>query len=298
MAGMMLGHPGFYSVVAEVDGQVVGSNFLDERSPIVGGRTDHRRTCGTGRRHRPHADGWCTGPPWTGARQVCALQAAYHNRSLALYAKLGFSVQESLACMQGPAVSMPVPGYAVRSAAPEDIAACDALCRRVHGHHRHGEVADAVNGHHRHGEVADAVNGALVVEHDGRISGYSTGLANFGHTVGETNEDLKALIGAASEFAGPGILVPLANSELVGWCLASGLRVVQLMTLMTIGLYNEPAGSYLPSIHYNGLETTTPKARGEAAGLPMKHTTPAAAPSWRPSTPRSSTDPRPTSSTT
>jgi hypothetical protein len=39
-----------------------------------------------------------------------------HHRSLALYAKLGFSVQESLACMQGPAVSMPVPGYAVRSA--------------------------------------------------------------------------------------------------------------------------------------------------------------------------------------
>jgi hypothetical protein len=41
---------------------------------------------------------------------------------------------------------MPVPGYAVLSATPEDIAACDAPCRRVHGHHRHGEVADAVNG--------------------------------------------------------------------------------------------------------------------------------------------------------
>ena len=89
-----------------------------------------------------------------------------------------------------------------------------------------------------------------MVEHDDRISGYSTGLAYFGHTVGETNEDLKTLIGAASDFAGPGILVPLTNSELVGWCLASGLRVVELMTLMTIGLYNKPAGSYLPSIHY------------------------------------------------
>jgi hypothetical protein len=141
--------------------------------------------------------------------------------------------------MQGPTVSRPVPGYAVRSATPEDIAACDALCRRVHGHHRHGEVADAVT-----------QNGALVVEHDDRISGYSTGLAFFGHTVGETNEDLKALIGSASELAGPGILVPFSNSELVGWSLASGLRVVQLMTLMTIGLYNEPTGSYMPSILY------------------------------------------------
>jgi hypothetical protein len=37
VAGMMLGHPGFYSRVAEVDGQVVGSNFLDEQSdgPLV-----------------------------------------------------------------------------------------------------------------------------------------------------------------------------------------------------------------------------------------------------------------------
>src|SRR5688572_756489 len=35
-ASMMLGHPGFYSVVAEVNGKVVGSNFLDERSTISG----------------------------------------------------------------------------------------------------------------------------------------------------------------------------------------------------------------------------------------------------------------------
>lgn len=31
-----LPHPGFYAVVAELDGRVVGSNFLDERSPIAG----------------------------------------------------------------------------------------------------------------------------------------------------------------------------------------------------------------------------------------------------------------------
>ena len=32
------------------------------------------------------------------------------------------------------------------------------------------------------------------------------------------------------------------------WCLEKGLRVTQVMTLMTVGLYNEPAGAYLPSI--------------------------------------------------
>ena len=28
--------PGFYGIVAEADGRIVGSNFLDERSPIAG----------------------------------------------------------------------------------------------------------------------------------------------------------------------------------------------------------------------------------------------------------------------
>jgi len=31
-----LAHPGIYSVVAESNGEVLGSNFLDERSPIAG----------------------------------------------------------------------------------------------------------------------------------------------------------------------------------------------------------------------------------------------------------------------
>ena len=34
--GRLLAHPRFYSVVAELDGRVVGSNFLDERSTIAG----------------------------------------------------------------------------------------------------------------------------------------------------------------------------------------------------------------------------------------------------------------------
>jgi predicted N-acetyltransferase YhbS len=36
LVSMLLSHPGFYSVVAEVNGKVVGSNFLDERSTIAG----------------------------------------------------------------------------------------------------------------------------------------------------------------------------------------------------------------------------------------------------------------------
>ena len=65
-----------------------------------------------------------------------------------------------------------------------------------------------------------------------------------------TVEDLKALIGAAPSFPGPGFLVPTRNGKLMRWCLAHGLRIASQGHLMTIGLYNEPAGAYLPSVLY------------------------------------------------
>jgi hypothetical protein len=154
-----------------------------------------------------------------------------------LYARLGFDVREAVATLQGASIAAAIPGYSVRTAIEDDLGACDRVCLLVHGHDRSGEVSDAI----RQGQ-------AKVVEHDGRISGYTTGIAFFAHTVGETNEDLKALIGDAPEFGGPGFLLPVRNAELFRWCLERGLKVVQVMTLMTIGLYTEPTGAYLPSI--------------------------------------------------
>jgi hypothetical protein len=89
-----------------------------------------------------------------------------------------------------------------------------------------------------------------VVERGGRITGYASQVAFFGHAVGETNDDLKALIGAAEAFAGPGLLVPTRNGELIRGCLDHGLRITQTLTLMSRGLYNEPAGAWLPSVIY------------------------------------------------
>jgi hypothetical protein len=170
---------------------------------------------------------------------VRLLQAGFHTRSLSLYAKLGYDVREHLACMQGNALNLSVEGYMVRPAAEGDIEMCSRVCRRVHGHDRGGELRDAIT-----------KGSATVVEHDERITGYATVVGFFGHAVGETNEDIKALIGAAKEFAGPGFLLPTRNGELFRWCLTNGLRVTQPMTLMTRGLYNEPAGAFLPSILY------------------------------------------------
>jgi predicted N-acetyltransferase YhbS len=51
-------------------------------------------------------------------------------------------------------------------------------------------------------------------------------------------------------YIGLGILVPTRNANLLRWGLEHRLRIVQQSTLMTTGLYNEPAGAYLPSILY------------------------------------------------
>jgi len=47
---------------------------------------------------------------------------------------------------------------------------------------------------------------------------------------------------------GPGFLLPTRNAAMFRWCLENGLRVVEPMTLMASGLYNQPAGVFLPSI--------------------------------------------------
>jgi hypothetical protein len=108
------------------------------------------------------------------------------------------------------------------------------------------------NGIDRGRELAEAVQQgtALVVERENRITGYASALAFFGHAAAETNMDLQALIASVDSFGGPGILVPSRNSALFQWCLANGLRVTQPMTLMSTGLYNEPAGAWLPSVAF------------------------------------------------
>jgi predicted N-acetyltransferase YhbS len=236
----MLANPKFYSVVAEIDGRIVGSNFLDERNRIAGVGPitvdPSVQNRAIGRRLMDAVHERAMERNFAGVRLI---QAGFHTRSLSLYAKLGYDVREHLACMQGNALGISVEGHVVRPATEADINKCNQLCRQVHGHDRSGELKDAV-----------AQGSATVVEHDGRITGYATVVGFFGHAVGETNKDLKALIGAAKEFAGPGFLLPTRNGELFRWCLSNGLRVAQPMTLMSKGLYNEPAGAFLPSILY------------------------------------------------
>ena len=81
---------GFYGVVAEQDGRVVGSNFVDERSPIVGlGPITVDPTAqnqGVGAALMRHMVDRAARNQAAGLRLV---QSCYHLRSLCLYAKLG-----------------------------------------------------------------------------------------------------------------------------------------------------------------------------------------------------------------
>ncbi|HEX4284449.1 MAG TPA: GNAT family N-acetyltransferase [Terracidiphilus sp.] len=237
---MMFSATGIYCVVAESDGRLIGSNCLDERSSIAGigpitidpAVQNH----GAGRKLMQAAMDRAEAEGKAGMRLV---QAAFHNRSLSLYTSLGFDIREPLSCVQGRTKERTMPGCVVRPATPSDLAACNALSRQVHGFERAIELAVGVQ-----------QGTAIVVERGGRITGYSSFLAFFGHTTAETNLDLQALIASADSFAGPGILLPSRNSTVLRWCLANGLRVVQPMTLMTTGLYSEPSGAWMPSVLY------------------------------------------------
>ena len=236
----LLTNPHFFSVVAEFDGRVVGSNFLDERNVIAGVGPitidPSVQNKAIGRQLMEEVHERARQQRFAGVRLV---QAAYHGRSLSLYAKLGYEVREPLACLQGRPLNLTIPGYTVRAATEGDVDACNRVCRQVHGHDRGPELLAAIH-----------QGGPIVVDFDGRVTGYATLVGFFGHAVGETNRELMALIAAAREFPGPGFLLPARNGELFRWCLLNGLRVVQPMTLMSIGLYNEPAGAFLPSILY------------------------------------------------
>jgi predicted N-acetyltransferase YhbS len=236
----LLGNPGFYKVVAEIDGRIVGSNFMDERGAIAGigpiSVAPNVQNSGLGRRLMQNALERARSRSFAGVRLV---QAAYHRRSLSLYTKLGFDARQTLSAFQGPALNLSVPGCAVRPARESDVEACNQLCLRIHGHDRGGELRDAIT-----------MGPAMVVERAGRVTGYTTGVGWIGHTLGESSDDLQALIGAAQLFVSPGFLVPSYNGELMRWCLGHGFKIVEQMTLMTIGLYNEPRGAWLPSVLY------------------------------------------------
>ncbi|MGH7785391.1 MAG: GNAT family N-acetyltransferase, partial [Candidatus Binatia bacterium] len=113
----LLKRPDVHHVVAERDGRLVGSNFMAE-SGAIGGigpiTVDPAVQDGAiGRAMMEHMLGVAERDGLPGVRLV---QAAFHSRSMALYAKLGFVVREPLACLQGAPPGRRLAGFPVRPA--------------------------------------------------------------------------------------------------------------------------------------------------------------------------------------
>lgn len=246
-ASYFLSNPGFYSVVAEYNGKIIGSNFLDERSNMVAGvgpitLDPNYQNKGVGRQLMKNVMERAANKNFPAIR---LLQASYNSQSLSLYVSLGFEIREPISNIQGKPIQKVIPGRDVRKATEPDLETCNAICKEIHGHDRNGELRESI----RQGT-------AQVVLCGDKITGYTTGLTFFNHSVGFTNDDIMALIASSlssttnDSYGGPGILIPSRNTQLIRWCLDNGLKLVQQLTLMTIGLYSEPAGSYIPSVLY------------------------------------------------
>jgi predicted N-acetyltransferase YhbS len=141
----MFSHPGFYCVVAEIGGGIVGSNCLDERAIIAGVGPitidPEVQNRGIGRKLMQAVLDRARD---RGAAGVRLVQAAFHNRSLSLYTSLSFDVREPLSCLQGRTVQRSVPGCEVRPAKSTDMDACNALSIEVHGFDRGRDLSEAI----------------------------------------------------------------------------------------------------------------------------------------------------------
>lgn len=238
----LINHPSIYGVVAEHEGEIVGSNFLDERDPIRGlgpitidSRVQQR---GIGRQlmeavleRGRHSAG------------VRLLQDSFNVSSVSLYASLGFLVKEPILLMMGRPKSDPVPNVEVRPLISEDLEACGNLCKKVHGFERTNELRDAMKRF-----------SPYVALQNERIVAYASAPAFWplNHGVAETEQDMNALLlGAAATVTEPlSFLLPVRQASFFRWCLSERLRVIKPMTLMVMGNYQDPIGSYFVSVLY------------------------------------------------
>lgn len=232
--------PTTFGVVAECDGRIVGSNFIDERDTILGiGPVSVEVSIqerGIGRRLMEAV--LERGKDAPGIRLV---QDSFNTVSLALYASMGFETKEPLVFVEGKPRSKPFPEVKVRRLKKRDLKACADLCLRVHGIARTNELKDVLK-----------LSSAFVLLREGQLTAYTSTVAYWGHGVAETDEDMKALLlGVGATRQEPlEFIVPIRQAKFFQWCLSEGFRVVKPMTLMALGHYQAPLGCYFTSATY------------------------------------------------
>lgn len=234
-----------YAVVAERDGQLLGSNFLAEGDPVaaVGPLSvdPEIQESGVGRALMAAVI-----ERGRSSHAVRLVQDTFNATSMALYASLGFDVRDPLVLLSGLPRAMEESvddELEVRPLAESDLDECAALCQKVQGITRSHELRGGLG----------ALRG-LVGLREGRISAYASTLDLWfaAHAVAATEADMQALIlaAAAGRSESLSFLLPTRQAALFRVLLAQGMRIIKPMTLMTLGPYQQPAGSYLPSVGY------------------------------------------------
>ena len=229
-------------LVAEAGGEVAGVVVLHEGDRVrsLGPLAVAPRLQGSGIGRRLVQAALHRAGPATAVR---LLADAGNARAQALFVAQDFLVKEPVLLLHGMPQGLAVREGVVRRLRSTDIPACAALCKAVLGVTRTHELASP-------GRLRDP----MVIERDGRITGYLTAPASWAanHGVAESPADLRALlVGAAGVVRAPcSLLLPARGNALLAWALDQGLRIVKPMVLMARGAYAQPRGTWFPSAFY------------------------------------------------
>jgi ribosomal protein S18 acetylase RimI-like enzyme len=233
--------PRSFQVAARVEGAVAGSNFMlltdtvAGVGPITVDPAYHGR--GIGRRLMEAALNYAAEHSYA---QVRLLQDSFNTTSISLYASLGFDVREPIALMQAAPAGEPT--AAVRRAQADDLPTLAEMGLRYYKTSRCNELAEWMK------------RGFPVLMHEasGQVQGYLAP-GKLGHGVAESEAVALALISQIPRHAnatGACFFCPLRNTSLYRAALKTGCRLIKIMTLMTLGPYEEPPRVWMPSIAY------------------------------------------------
>lgn len=236
-------NPQIFSIVAESDGKIIGSNYLSEYDIVraVGPLTidPNVQSKGAGRELMKVVI-----ERGSKSKSIRLVQDAFNQASLSLYVSLGFDVKEPLVMLEGKVKGDVPSNIVIRPLQEKDFAECAELCRRVHGIERTGDLKNT-----------PPFLTSFVAVRDGRISAYASALHYWAlnHAVAGSEQDMQALLAGVGNMSGErpiSFLLPTRQTDLFRWCLNKGMRVIKPATLMAMGEYQEPHGCYLPSVGY------------------------------------------------
>jgi len=237
--GQVVQRPDYTGVMAVLDGEIVGSNFLCFGDEVAGvgpitvdptvqskgvGRALMQWVIDEARRRE--------------IRQTRLFQEAINITSLSLYTALGFDWRDSAVLMQAAPAAEEDPE--VRPITADDLSAIADLSHLAYGFSRAGDAAQLIQ---------FQIPGFLKLR-GGKPVGYMFATL-FGHAGAETDEDLLGLAAQAARHLPPPLakfICPMARAGLFRKAMAAGHRTGKVLSYMSLGDYTPPTGAHFPSI--------------------------------------------------